>query len=91
MQLDWDNLKSVKLKQERDISFEDIAVALEQGGLVDFIDHPNQAKYPHQKMMVVAWAGYMYLVPCVKTQTGYFLKTIIPSRKANKEYQAEGE
>ena len=30
--------------------------------------------------------GYAYLVPCVPTDDGYFLKTIIPSRKATRKY-----
>ena len=89
MQLDWDNEKSNKLKEERNISFEDIAVALEQGGLVDLIDHPQQGKYPDQKIMVVSWGDYIYLVPCVRTKDGYFLKTIFPSRKAKRDYTSE--
>lgn len=87
MKLDWNNEKNNWLKEERDIGFEDIAVALEQGGLIDMIDHPHQDKYPNQKIMVVSWADYIYLVPCVKTKDGYFLKTIFPSRKAKRDYE----
>lgn len=89
MELDWDNAKNLKLKEERNICFEDIAVALEQGGLVDLIDHPHQDKYPNQKIMVVKFADYIYMVPCIITKKGYFLKTIFPSRKAVKEYLEE--
>jgi uncharacterized DUF497 family protein len=90
MRLDWNNEKNKWLKEERNICFEDIAVALDLGGLVDFIDHPNQNKYPHQKIMVVDWAEYIYLVSCVKTKDGYFLKTIFPSRKAKRDHTSEG-
>lgn len=89
MRLDWDNGKNSWLKEERGICFEDIAVALDQGGLIDLIDHPRQDKYPHQKILVVSWAEYMYLVPCVKIKDGYFLKTIFPSRKAKRDYTSE--
>ena len=86
MQLGWDKGKSNKLKEERNICFEDIVVALAEGGLMDLIDHPHQDKYPGQKIMVISWAEYIYLVPCVKTKNGYFLKTIFPSRKAKRDY-----
>jgi hypothetical protein len=35
---------------------------------------------------VVEIEGYAYLVPCVINGDEYFLKTIIPSRKATKKY-----
>ena len=90
MKLDWDNEKNNWLKEERNICFEDIAVALEQGGLIELTDHPNQSKYPNQKIMVVSWAEYIYLVPCVKMKDGFFLKTIFPSRKAKRDYTNGG-
>jgi hypothetical protein len=49
-------------------------------------DHPNQEKYPGQKMIVVNIEGYIYLVPRVASQDGVFLKTIIPSRKMTAKY-----
>ncbi len=36
--------------------------------------------------MIVNVKGYAYLVPYVEEEDGYFLKTIIPSRKATKKY-----
>ncbi|MDE2027879.1 MAG: toxin [Candidatus Omnitrophica bacterium] len=91
MQLDWNNEKNALLKKERQICFEDIAVALEQGGLVEMADHPNQAKYPNQKIMFVKFDNYIYMVPCIKTVKGWFLKTIFPSRKATNFYLNEGD
>ena len=91
MQLDWNNEKNALLKKERNISFEDMALAIEQGGQVDMTDHPNQVKYPNQKIMFVRFSDYIYMVPCVKTSTGYFLKTIIPSGKATRHYLKDGE
>ncbi|MBF0532384.1 MAG: BrnT family toxin [Candidatus Omnitrophica bacterium] len=86
MILDWNDAKNNRLEEERGIRFEEIAIALENNGLIDLIDHPNHNKYPHQKLMIVCWRNYIYIVPCVKTTEGYFLKTIIPSRKATKNY-----
>ena len=78
--------KSVLLKAERGISFQEIIIAMENDGLIDTINHPNTNKYIHQKMFVVALNNYIYLVPFVKKENGVFLKTIFPSRKATKQY-----
>ena len=37
-------------------------------------------------MFVIVWNEYVYIVPFVEDEEKYFLKTIIPSRKATKEY-----
>jgi len=37
-------------------------------------------------MMVLDIYEYIYLVPYVETENEIFLKTIIPSRKATKDY-----
>ena len=34
---------------------------------------------------------YVYLVPFVEEEACFFLKTIIPSRKATKDYLTQGE
>jgi len=39
-----------------------------------------------QKMFIVEINNYAYLVPFVENEKEIFLKTIIPSRKATKEY-----
>ena len=49
--------------------------------------HPNQLRYPNQKISVVLIEDYAYLVPYVETDTEFFLKTIIPSRKATKRFK----
>ena len=51
----------------------------------------NLAKYPKQKMLVVASDGYAYLVPFVEEDDHFFLKTVIPSRKATRDYLNQGE
>jgi len=82
----WDEEKNNLLKQSRGISFERVAVLLEQKLVLDIIDHPDQAKHPGQKVAIVEMDGYAYLVPYVPHKDGIFLKTIIPSRKATKQY-----
>ena len=59
-----------------------VVVAIEAGGLLDVVDHPNPGKYPRQQVFVVGVEGYAYLVPFIEEDEYYFLKTIIPSRKA---------
>lgn len=87
--LDWDEEKNKKLKAERDISFEDVVIAIDSGGLLDIIGHPNQKKYPNQNVLVVNIGNYAYLVPFVEDSQKYFFKTIFPSRKMTKKYLVE--
>ena len=68
-----------------------MVVAVESGGLTDILAHPNLAKYPNQKMLVVASDGYAYLVPFVEEDDHFFLKTVIPSRKATRDHLNQGE
>jgi hypothetical protein len=68
-----------------------MVVAMESGGLLDILAHPNLAKYLNQKMLVVASDGYAYLVPFVEEDDHFFLKTVIPSRKATRDYLNQGE
>jgi hypothetical protein len=57
----------------------------------DILVHPNQRRYPGQVVLVVAYRDYIFLVPSVEEKTHYFLKTIIPSRKATRDYLRNGE
>jgi uncharacterized DUF497 family protein len=87
----WGPEKNEQLKLERGISFENMVVAMEAGGLVDILAHPNPARYPNQKVLVVASDGYAYLVPFVEEEDHFFLKTVIPSRKATRDYLNKDE
>ena len=71
------------------MSFEDITVAVEAGNLLEIVPHPNPAKYPRQQIMVVEVAGYALLVPFIEEADCFFLKTIIPSRKATRDFIAK--
>ena len=87
----WSPQKNETLRAERGVSFESIVVAIEAGGLLDILAHPNQAKYPRQRVLVAAFDNYAYLVPFVEEADYFFLKTAIPSRKATRDYLNQGE
>jgi uncharacterized DUF497 family protein len=87
----WSPEKNDRISMERGISFEAIVVAIESGGLLDILAHPNPAKYPGQRILVVGADGYVYLVPYVEQDDHLFLKTVIPSRKATRDYLKQGE
>ena len=87
----WNPAKNVELMRERGISFEEILSCVEQGGLVITLEHPNQRKYPNQRIWVVKVRGYAYLVPLVESESELFLKTIMPSRKATKQFLSEAD
>lgn len=87
----WSPEKSEALQRDRGVSFESVVVAIESGGLLDILTHPNPAKYPRQRILVVAADNYAYLVPFVEEDDYFFLKTVIPSRKATRDYLNKGE
>ena len=82
----WNQGKNELLQKERDISFEEVVLNIQLGNEVAIYDHPNTRKYPNQKVSVVLIEDYAYLVPYVEDKDQIFLKTIIPSRKATKQY-----
>ena len=86
---EWDPEKNRQLLEEREISFEDVVYFLLNDGLLDDIVHPNQEKYPNQRVFIVNVDDYVYLVPNVDSKNTAVLKTVIPSRKATKKYLGE--
>lgn len=87
----WSPEKNSSLLAERGVSFETMVVAIESGGLLDILTHPNPAKYPRQRILVVAVDNYVYLLPFIDEPDYFFLKTIIPSRRATRDYLDQGE
>ena len=82
----WNKDKNEQIKTERGLSFEQIVMHIEGGDLLDVYQHPNQERYPGQQILVVRIGEYAYVVPFVESADVRFLKTIIPSRKATREY-----
>jgi uncharacterized DUF497 family protein len=82
----WNAEKNEQLRLKRGVSFEEILFHIEKGDILEILAHPNQGKYEGQKIFVVLVDDYVHLVPFVEDETEVFLKTIIPSRRATKEY-----
>jgi len=82
----WDNEKNEELRKSRGVCFEQVVLLMEREDVLDTIQHPNQDKYPGQKVAIMKIENYIYLVPYVQERDEIFLKTIIPSRKATKKY-----
>jgi hypothetical protein len=68
---------------------EDVVFHIKQGPARDILEHPNPDQYAGQRIFGVRREDYVYLVPFVEDEHTVFLKTIIPSRKATKEYLGE--
>ncbi len=85
----WNPEKNEQLKAERGLSFEQMVMHIEGGDLLAVSEHPNQGRYPGQQILVVRVGEYVYLVPFVESAEGRFLKTIILSRKATRQFLGE--
>ncbi len=87
--INWNTQKSKLLKESRGVCFEDLVFQIERGDVLDDYVHPNQLKYTGQRIMVIGFDNYAYLVPYVENEEELFLKTIIPSRNATEKYLGE--
>ena len=85
----WNPDKNQQLIRDRGVSFEDVVFFILQGDILDNVKHPNPEKYPGQRIFVLSIDDYVHLVPYFESLDEIFLKTIIPSRKATKEYLGE--
>jgi uncharacterized DUF497 family protein len=81
---DWDDRKNEKLKKERNISFEEVVVAIESEKLLDIVQ--NKKRYKNQKIFIVEIDDYAYCVPFENQKDKVILKTIFPNEKATKKY-----
>ena len=87
----WNPEKNALLVSERGVYFEDVVFHIMHGNVLETLDHPDQQRYLGQKIHVIDMEGYVYLVPFVESEEEVFLKTIIPSRKATKQYRGKEE
>jgi hypothetical protein len=86
---DWDDAKKQSSGRSAASGSEDVVFHMERGDLLDILEHPNPSRYAGQRIFVVRREDYVYLVPFVEDEHSVFLKTIIPSRKATKQYLGE--
>jgi hypothetical protein len=77
------------LLEERGITFERIVFEIGLGNERAVFLHPNQDRYPGQLISMVEVDDYVYLVPFVENEAEIFLKTIIPSRKATRQFRSK--
>ena len=68
------------------MSFEEVVFYIDRGHLLDIVEHTNRERYRRQRSFIIEIRDYAYLVPFVETEREILLKTIIPSRKATKDY-----
>ena len=83
----WNHEKNEHLKAEREVSFEEIVLAMEGDGLLDILQRPNESKYPNQRILVVALDSYIHLIPFVEEADYYFPA----ARQPEITWQEEGE
>jgi len=84
--INWNEEKNQELKKnlDRQVSFDDVMLALNEGNFYKIQEHYNQEKYTHQSILFVEIRNYIYIVPFVENDEEIFFKTIIPSRKYTK-------
>ena len=82
----WNNEKNEWLKKQRGVCFEQVVILLAREEVLEVVEHPNQEKYPGQRIAIVKINDYAYLVPYVQDGEEIFLKTIMPSRKTTSKY-----
>lgn len=90
MKIAYDKEKNAVIKEKRGISFEEIEKAVREGKLLAIVNHPNQARYPGQKLLIVNIHEYACVVPFVEQNDILFLKTAFFSRKYTKQYCLKG-
>jgi len=85
----WNTEKNEVLVRERGTSFERIVFEISSGNELAVLEHPNQGIYPGQRISIVQVDDCVFAVPFIETETEIFLKTIIPSRKATRQYRSK--
>ena len=87
----WDSNQNDFLKANRGISFEAVIVHLRREDIWKVTDHPNQARHPGQSILFVIVDDYIYMAPLEIRGDTLWLVTIIPSRKATRQYREENQ
>lgn len=82
----WNEEKNQLLLLQRGVCFDDVLERIEQGKIVGRMTHPKSVEYPNQQIFIMEFEGYIYYVPFVENEDEIFLKTIIPSRKLQRQY-----
>lgn len=81
--LNWSPEKNEILKKTRGISFEEIALLIEAGDILDVLDNPG---HQGQFIYILTLDYYAVVVPFIESENEILLKTAFPSRKYTKLY-----
>lgn len=83
--MEWNQDKNIKLKIERNITFDELI----KYGTILKIKKNISSNHQNQKEMHILYKNYIYRVPFVIEKDGktWFLKTAFPDRKLLKLYK----
>ncbi|MBE9196782.1 BrnT family toxin [Synechocystis sp. LEGE 06083] len=59
----WNSEKNEWLKQNRQVSFEQIVKAIQDDDVLADFENSNKDRYPNQYMLIVKIENYVYCVP----------------------------
>jgi hypothetical protein len=85
----WDDAKNAKVRKEPSSDSRTSGSTSSVATCSTSWSTRTPDRYSGQRIFVVRQEDHLYLVPFVEDQHTVFLKTIIPSRKATKQYLAE--
>jgi len=84
MKVIWDEEKAGKLKNDRNISLDEIADLLMNQQFIEILEHPQRSG---QMIFIVPYHNYIHAVPFIIDGNGAIvLKTAYPSRKYHKRF-----
>ena len=90
--INFSDTKNKILMKSREIDLKEIVDALITKGAIDIINHPNQDRYPGQKIFIIELCEINYFVPYVESKQEIFLKTAFRCTKwANKFLKKQKE
>lgn len=87
----YDDTKNEWLFRERGVTFEDAIIAISEGNLIADFEHPDQQRYPGQRLLVIKLQEYPYCVPYLNNGEVMELKTLYPSRKFKYLLEEDGD
>ena len=84
MDVAWDEEKNAVLKQERGVSFDEIAGMIIDGDYLDIVENPTREI---QQYFILTIRDYTWVVPfLIDDSETIILKTAFPSRKYHRRY-----
>ena len=82
--INWNKEKAIKLKNDRNIELEKIAVLISEKQFLCILEIPTRQ---NQKMFLLEYDDYAVCVPFVETENEIFIKTAFRNRKLNKQFR----